>query len=190
MRSAAVVVSCELTNDAAEMSIIQWNQVIQTLAANSPDHPLAICIRHRTSNRSFQYLQTKPIQCLVHLGRENSVVVVEQITMAGSAIEECPELLSCPLRRWMVCYVAMQDSTRANLNRDKYIKYRNVAVTEVKKSHATMALAWFWMNVVHRCPTGCRGRPLCFMYLPTVSHKEVSIGIACEASTSGRILPR
>src|SRR5260370_393194 len=83
MRSAAVVVRCELTNDAPEMSLIDWDQIVQTLAANSPDYPLAICIRHRTSNRSFQDLQTKPVQRLVDLGREYSVAVADQITMAG-----------------------------------------------------------------------------------------------------------
>src|SRR5687768_16561243 len=65
MRSAAVVVNHELTNHAPEMSFVHWDQIVQTLAANRPDYPFAICIRHRTSNRSLQHLQTKSTQRLI-----------------------------------------------------------------------------------------------------------------------------
>jgi hypothetical protein len=111
MGSAAIVVCCEFPNDALEMSIIHRNQIVQTLAASRPDYPLTICICHWTSKRSFQDLQTKPIEGLVDRGRENTVAVVDQITMAGFAIEERPELLLSPLCIRMICNVHMQNAT-------------------------------------------------------------------------------
>lgn len=52
MRPSAVVVLSKLTNNASQMAFIDWDQVIQTLAANRTYDTLAVGIRHRTSNGS------------------------------------------------------------------------------------------------------------------------------------------
>ena len=67
MWSPAIVIGPELSNHTLEVSLIHWNQIIQTLAANRPDYSFAVRVRHLTSNRSLQYVQAKPTQCFVDL---------------------------------------------------------------------------------------------------------------------------
>jgi hypothetical protein len=39
--SAAIAVPDVLTKDALQMSLVQWNQIVQALAPNTTNHPLA-----------------------------------------------------------------------------------------------------------------------------------------------------
>jgi len=50
------------------MTVIQRDQVIQALAPNTSNDPLAMSIRHRASNRRLHDLHTEPVECRVHLG--------------------------------------------------------------------------------------------------------------------------
>jgi len=88
-----------------KMSLVDGSQIIQTLAAKRPDNPLAVGIRHWTSNWSFQHPQTKTIQSFVNRSREDRVAIVDQIMMARIAVEESAELLSRPLRGGMIRHI-------------------------------------------------------------------------------------
>jgi hypothetical protein len=45
--SAAIVVGNEFTKDALQMPLVQRNQIVQALAPNTANHPLAISIGDR-----------------------------------------------------------------------------------------------------------------------------------------------
>ena len=70
MWSAAIVINRKLLNDAPEVSFVDRDQEIQALSSNRSNYSFAVRIRHRTSNRSLQDLQTKSVQCFIDLGRE------------------------------------------------------------------------------------------------------------------------
>ena len=101
------------------MSRIQRDQVVQTLATNGADYSFAVRIRHWTSNGRFHYFQTEASEILIDLGRENSIAIMDQLTIIV-AVEERSELLPCPLRRGMVRHVHMQHAACSDLDRDKY----------------------------------------------------------------------
>ena len=123
MWSPAIVIGRELSNDTLEVSFIHRDHVIQTLAANRPNYSFAMCVRHWTSNRSFQYVQTKPTQRFVDLRRENRVTIVDYIAMTGLAVHELAKLLSRPLCGRMICNIDMQNTTRTDLDRDKHVHH-------------------------------------------------------------------
>ena len=84
--SVAIVVGYEFTKDALQMSLVQRNQVVQALAPNGANQPLAISIRHWASNRCLQHFLAEAVQCRINLGRENTVTVVNEIAMARFAL--------------------------------------------------------------------------------------------------------
>jgi hypothetical protein len=65
--------------------------------------------------------------------------------MDGEAIrprvtESCPKLLQRPLCRGMGGHLALQDTSRSELDDDKHVEQlENLAVTTTMKSQATMA---------------------------------------------------
>ena len=65
--SAAIVVGNEFTEDALQMPLVQRNQIVQALAPNTANHPLAISIRHRAPNRRLQHFKAKALQCRINL---------------------------------------------------------------------------------------------------------------------------
>ena len=50
--SAAIVVGNEFTEDALQMPLVQRNQIVQALAPNTANHPLAMSIPFRMLGRS------------------------------------------------------------------------------------------------------------------------------------------
>ena len=60
------------------------------------------------------------------------------------------ELLNRPFRRGMIGYIDKENPAGANLHRDEDVNTRKVALTETKKSQATIALAWLPTNAAQR----------------------------------------
>ena len=120
--SAAIVVSNEFTEDALQMPLVQRNQIVQALAPNTANHPLAISIRHRASDRRHQHSQAKALHCRINFDGEDAVTVVNEKSMAGFSIQELTELLSGPIGSRMIRHIAVKNPPRANLDRDKDVQ--------------------------------------------------------------------
>ena len=55
MRAASVVVVDELLDDPAEVTLVEWNQVVQTLPPDGPDQALAVRIRYGSLARESEW---------------------------------------------------------------------------------------------------------------------------------------
>src|SRR5215467_8416734 len=66
-------------------------------------------------------------------------------------------------------HVLMEDSPCSHIHNNEYVNGAKSAVTTTKKSHATIALAWLWTKISHRCCGSAfrLGPPPC-KYLSTV----------------------
>ena len=59
--SAAIVVGNEFTEDALQMPLVQRNQIVQALAPNTANHPLAMSVGE---GRQLHRMTTMPIRFL------------------------------------------------------------------------------------------------------------------------------
>src|ERR1700730_1417076 len=87
------------------------------------------------SRGRVQHPQSKSLELLVHLCREDRVTVMDQETVGMIAGNRFAQLLQGPGCRWMRGDVAMHDAPCPDLHQKRV---RNRVVTTIRKSQATM----------------------------------------------------
>jgi hypothetical protein len=133
-----------------EVSLVDRNQKIQAFAPKRTDEAFAKCIRLRCAHRCLQYTNTKVSERKVEqFGEDRVTVVKHKANACGSAriSRNCWVVHSAV--GWSVtlqCRIRREPTSIAT----KTWRMRNDAVTLTKKSHATIAWAWFRMNVAQR----------------------------------------
>jgi hypothetical protein len=86
-----------LLEDSAQVSLVDRNQEIQTLAADSSYQTFAESVRLGRSERSFQDAQAHRLQSRIQLGGVNAVAVVQEEAVRFLSRDDLPELLKSPL---------------------------------------------------------------------------------------------
>lgn len=118
-----------LLENSPQVSLVQRNQEIQTLAADSADEAFAESVRLRRVERRLQDAQAHRLQCQIELRGVNFVAVVDQKPVRILSRDGLPELLERPACR--------QDRTlAASLGGMKYGR------TELLRTTTVMAHAW------------------------------------------------
>ena len=110
VRASAIVVIRPFPKDAAEVAFAQRDEVVQALAANRADQPLAECVRLWATDWGFQRAHVEAGQGGIELYRECRAVVVEDEAVGMAAGEGLTELLEGPFRGGMSGDVGVQQA--------------------------------------------------------------------------------
>ncbi len=145
------------------MGLGYGDEEVETLPPNGSDQPFAKGIRLRCSNGRPQDSDTEALQCRIQARREDGIAIMDDESVR--MIER--QKLSRPLGRGMRSHVRVENAPRTDPIATKTYRTRKEAVTETKKSQATMACARLRTKIVQRWPELPRGLPRS-RYLPTV----------------------
>src|SRR6266545_3621621 len=111
-----------LPEDSAQVSLVDRNQEIQTLAADSSYQAFAESVRLGRAERRFQDAQAHRRQSRIQLGGVNAVAVVEEEAVRFLSRDDLPELRKSPLCGGMDGDVEMSDSARAHLHDHEHVQ--------------------------------------------------------------------
>jgi hypothetical protein len=143
-----IVMPDEFQEDSLQVGFAEWNHEIEALPSNGTDQSLTerVCLG-------------RPDRCLQGAHPEAfSIQHPDKVKRAGHGHEArtgrgdrrrgLPELMEGPFSSWMRGGI---DVKREPISiATKTYSIRNVAVTEMKKSQATIAWAWLCTNVLQR----------------------------------------
>src|SRR5260370_7896581 len=122
MRLVCVVVRYPLCEDSAQMFLGQRNHKVETLSAYGSHQTFAVGVRLWCSRGRAQHPQSKSLELLVHLCREDRVTVADEETVGMIARNRFAKLLQSPGCRWMRGDVAMHDAPCRDLHQEKHIE--------------------------------------------------------------------
>ena len=122
MGAALVVVRHPLCQDSAQMFLVQRNHEIQTLPPYASHQTFAMGVRFWCSHGCVQHPQSKSLELLVHLSREDRVTVTDQETVRMITWDCFAKLLQGPGCRWMRGDVAMHDAPCPDLHQEEHIE--------------------------------------------------------------------
>lgn len=108
--------------DPAHVPLAERNQIVQTFAPDSADHPFANTIRLRRSDGRLENLQSHTPDRFIQPTREFGVPIADQIVIPMISRNGFPELLERPVARRMPRDIEMQDPARRVLNDDEYVE--------------------------------------------------------------------
>jgi len=149
MRPSSIVMSDPLTKDAPQLVLVQQDHEVQTLAAYGAYQPFAECVRCRGAHRRLKHRQTHRHQRPIDVLGVNRVPIMNHESVRLVTCDDHPTLLRGPFGRWMRRHVAVQDSSRADLQDDEHVHHTEHGRHDHEKSHAITVCAWFRMKVVH-----------------------------------------
>ena len=116
MRPAPIVVRDEFSEHRLKMAFVDGNDMVEIFAADGPNQALTKCIRLRSPHGRFQGSHTECFQRFVYSGGERAITVVNQKPVRVIESHELAELLSRPIRGWVLRHVEMENSPGANLH--------------------------------------------------------------------------
>jgi hypothetical protein len=105
-----------LLENSPQVSLVQRNQEIQTLAADTSDEAFAECVRLGRVERRFQDAQAHRLQGRIELAGVNVVAVVDEEPVRFLSRDGLPELLERPVRGGMSGDVAVSDPARSHFH--------------------------------------------------------------------------
>ena len=97
-----MVVAEVFTKDPAQVSLIEHDDVIQTIPAYGTDHAFDEWILPRRSARCYHLLDTQALDPSSHSVTIDAIAVTQQITRCGIKWKRLHDLLGCPLGGWDV----------------------------------------------------------------------------------------
>jgi hypothetical protein len=106
--------------DLPQMSLVERNDVVETLAAYHSDQPFAERVRLRNADRSFQHAKIHGPQCVVNVGREDGIAVVHHEAVRFIADHNTSELLCRSLGCRVFGDIPMEDPTCADLHHQEH----------------------------------------------------------------------
>jgi hypothetical protein len=170
------------------MTFVYGDQEIETIAPEGSHEPFTESVRRWGSRGRPQDAHAKVFQRFIHSRREDGIAVVNQEPIGMIEIQELAELLRGPFRGGVFRDINVEHPAGADfLATNTYIR-RKVAVAEMRKSQATVALEWFLTKVAHFCPELRRVRSKS-KYLRTV-RGEISIPSLSFNSSAIRSSPQ
>ena len=105
-----------LLEDSPQVSLVDRNQEIQTLAADSCYQAFAESVRLGRSERRFQDAQAHRLQSEIQPGGVNAITVMDDEAWWSLSCDCLPELLKSPLCGGMGGDVEVDDSARAHFH--------------------------------------------------------------------------
>ena len=108
--------SYPLPKNFPQVSLVQRNQEIQTLPADSSDEAFAESVRLGRVERRFQDAQAHRLQGRIELGGVNLVAGVDEEPIRFLARGGLPELLERPVRGGMIGDIEVSDPARSHFH--------------------------------------------------------------------------
>ena len=110
VRPTGRVVAEVLAKDPAQVSLIEHDDVIQTIPANRTDHAFDERILPRRSGRCNHFLDSQALDPSLHGVTIDAISLPQQIAWCGIKRKRFHDLLGCPLSGGMRCHVEVHDS--------------------------------------------------------------------------------
>ena len=107
MRPSAIVMYGELLDGPSKMTFVERNQVVQALAPEGSDQPLAERIRHGRPDGRPDRAYAEPSQRFIQRRREDRVAVVNHEPVRMVEWQDFAKLLGRPLGRGMRGHIGM-----------------------------------------------------------------------------------
>src|SRR5687767_7632744 len=98
-----------LGQDLPQMSLVEWNEMIEALAPRGSDQSFAKRIRLWNASRCLQHAKTHGPQCAVSSGGEHGIAIMDHESVRFVAGQEASELLRRPLGRRVFRGIPMQN---------------------------------------------------------------------------------
>ena len=115
MRSAVIEMSYPRLQNELEMTLVEWNEEVQTFAAQCPAETFAYRIRFRRPDWCSQHVHAHSRDLFVHVSGEDAVPVVNHESIRMVAGERLAELLQGPIRGRVCGDIVMKDSSRLQI---------------------------------------------------------------------------
>jgi hypothetical protein len=104
------------------MQLGQGDQVVQTLAPQGPNDPLAKAIREGTPVGAFQDTQSQFSDRFIQIGRKDTVSIMNEVSVGMIRWDCFAKLLLRPCRRWVVRDMDVHQLSCCKLNDYKHIE--------------------------------------------------------------------
>ena len=143
-----------LPENSPQVSLVQRNQEIQTLAADTSDEAFAESVRLGRMERRFQDAQAHRLQGRIELGGVNGVAVVDEEPVRFLSRDGLPELLERPVRGGMSGDVAVSDPACSHFHDHENVQHPKAGCRTDEEITCQQALG---MVVNKRHPTLRRG---------------------------------
>ena len=120
--ACAIVMDSELSDRPPEVPFVERNEVVETLAPDGSDEPLAPRVGRWRPDGSLQYPDAAVPNRLIDVLCEDGVSVMDQKPVRVIERKEFAKLLDAPFRRRMDRDVRVQNAARADLHRNEHVK--------------------------------------------------------------------
>src|SRR4029453_13853241 len=120
MGTKAVVIGDIRSKHAPEMSLVGEDDMIEHLAADTPDEPLAVGILPGTARGDLDFFAPYILHAVLERRTVNGVPIPEERARRGIPGKRLNDLLTGPLRRRVFGDVQMHDTSALVSQHDKY----------------------------------------------------------------------
>ncbi len=117
-----IVMLNPLPKNSSEVGFREGDQKIKALPSNSAHDALAEAVRFGSPDWRPEYLHAERLHHLVHFFREDSITVMNDISISVVSGKRFAELLQGPVRCGMGCDIAMHDPARSDFHEHEYIE--------------------------------------------------------------------
>jgi len=111
MGTKAMVIGNIRGEHAPEMLLVEDDDMIEHIAADTPDGPLAVGILPRTARGDLHFFDTDVLDAVLERHTVNGVPIPQEIARRGIPGKRLNDLLSGPLRRGMFRNIDMHNAT-------------------------------------------------------------------------------
>src|SRR4051794_1044473 len=111
-----------LPKNSSEVGFREGDQKIKALPSNSAHDALAEAVRFGSPDWRPEYFHAERLHHLVHFFREDSITVMNDVSISVVSGKRFAELLQGPVRFGMGCDIAMHDPARSDFHEHEYIE--------------------------------------------------------------------
>jgi hypothetical protein len=141
MRSGLVIIIEVARQNMAQMTLIDDDQVIQTLASDTTDDPFGKRILERRPRSRDHLFDPHPFNAVLEILTVNAVTIAQQVFGSLIVGKGLDDLLRRPFGGRVGRHVEMHNLPPIMKQDDEAVELRNVKVGTVKKSTLTSCLA-------------------------------------------------
>ena len=142
--AAAIVMAMPRPQNRSQMGLRDRDEPIQTFAADRANQSFAYGVRFRTRNGRSQHVDSQGLDRIVEVLGEDSISIMDQVTVPSSVPHDFPQLLQSPVGARMRRHIEMRKAPRAVLDYHENVQHpkrrsdRNEEVT--RKNRLCMVL--------------------------------------------------
>src|SRR5215831_10473592 len=120
MGAKSVIVSDICREHPLEMPVVEDNDMIEYVATDTSNEPLAVGILPGTARGNFDFFDAHVLDVLLKMLTVDRVAVSQQVTWGRIPGKRLNDLLDGPLRRWMFGDVEMDDASALVRQQDEH----------------------------------------------------------------------